>query len=142
MTVPTWRSRRTVSLDVSGAGTLSFGCLGGGFASYFGGGAFAALAMQSGGEDVSCAEGGGWWAFGVDPDQVLVGDVEPCTLAAAGRGDVERLAAGVGIDEDVRGVDGHALCAGGGGGVAEFDGLCDVLGGQSDATAVSGGGGR
>ena len=124
-------------LNAPGAGPLPFGCLSSSFPSYLGGGPFAALAAQSGGEDVSCPECGGGRSLGVYPDQVLVGDVEPCTLAAAGGGDVQRLSAGVGVDEDVRGVDGHALCAGSGGGVAQFDGACDVLGRQPDATAVS-----
>ena len=58
-----------------------------------------------------------------------VGDVR---RAAAGHADVEALAAHVGGDHDVAVVDGAALGAVDGGGVAELDLGGDVVGGQVD----------
>src|SRR5690606_32044443 len=62
---------------------------------------------------------------------VVVGDdVGVVGVAAAGHGDVERFAGHAGYCDDVGGVDGGALGAVGGDGVAKLDVLGDVVGGQ------------
>src|SRR4051794_3960382 len=68
--------------------------------------------------------------FVVNTGQAAGVDVGMVGFAAAGQGDVERLAGHRGGDHGVGGVDGGALGAVHGGGVAELDMLGDVLGRQ------------
>ena len=75
---------------------------------------------------------GGGWCGGVGVGVVAGVDVEPVGVAAAGGGDVQHLAAGGRGDERVGGVDGAALGAVGGGGIAEVDMVTDVVGREGD----------
>jgi hypothetical protein len=64
-------------------------------------------------------------------------DEEPVALAASGGTDVEGAVAGAGGDEGVAAVDGVALVAVGGGGVAEAEVLACVVGGDGDSVVSS-----
>ena len=98
-----------------------------------GGGGGCVVAVEEPGELFE--GGGGQHGVGVDGGvRVAVGggdEVEVVAGAAAGEGDVEQRAV-LGAGEDgVGGVDGHALGAVDGGGVAELDVLACVAGGQA-----------
>ncbi len=88
-----------------------------------GGGGLAAAGGGGGVEEVFCAA-----AFGDGEDVVVV--------AASGEADVEGFLGGGVVDEDSCGVDGSALGAVHGGGVAELGGGSGVVGWEEDGSAL------
>ncbi|MGH9268071.1 MAG: hypothetical protein ACRD0D_07830 [Acidimicrobiales bacterium] len=68
---------------------------------------------------------------------LVADDEEVVALAASGGADVERPVAGAGGDEGVAAVDGVALVAVGGGGVAEAEVLACVVGADGDSVVSS-----
>ena len=99
-------------------------------------GVLAAGAGEHAGEDL--ADGGrlGRGSVAVDVERGLGGGVPGGVVAAAGRGDVQRLAGHLRGDQRVRGVGGRALDAMRGGGVRELDRVGHIGGGEAKSSAV------
>ncbi|MEU3664336.1 hypothetical protein AB0E77_32055 [Streptomyces sp. NPDC032940] len=100
------------------------------------------LALQGGDRfgrgELGAAPGGDRGEDGVEMVAVVDGDVETVGARPAGQLHVDALAVRAGGGQRVRGVDGHALGAVDGGGVAELAVRGEVGGGQADAAAVLG----
>ena len=108
-----------------------------GVSSDLGCGDLGGWASQDVAEDVVGFEGRAGWSFGVESEVVFGLDVEVGAFAGSRCRNVEGFAGEGVVDEDVCGLDGASLGAGGGGGVGQLDVPGDVVVGEPNGPTGS-----